>query len=68
MKYKPYFWSQLAHFLLEWEMFQTKVAEKIKAHILCSVTIFFLKNHAFYEIMLNNNVEPTGHKWQYGAC
>jgi len=25
-----HFWSYLAHFLLEWEMFQTKVVEKIK--------------------------------------
>ena len=33
-----YFWSYLAHFFLEWEMFQTKVVEKIKTHILCSVT------------------------------
>jgi hypothetical protein len=31
-------------------MFQTKVVEKIKTHILCSVT-FFLENRAFYEIM-----------------
>ena len=29
--------------ILEWEMFQTKVVEKIKTHILCSVT-FFLKS------------------------
>ena len=28
--------------LLEWEMFQTKVTEKIKAHILGSIT-FLLK-------------------------
>jgi len=26
---------------LEWEMFQTKVVEKIKTHILCSVTVFW---------------------------
>ena len=31
-------------------MFQTKVVEKIKTHILCSVTFFF-ENHAVYEIM-----------------
>ena len=30
----------LAKFSLEWEMFQTKVIEKIKTHILCSVTFF----------------------------
>jgi hypothetical protein len=27
-------------FFLEWEMFQTKVVEKIKTHILCSITFF----------------------------
>ena len=31
-------------------MFQTKVVEKIKTHILCSV-IFFSENRAVYEIM-----------------
>ena len=37
-----HFWSYLAQFFLEWEMFQTKVVQKIKTHILYSVT-FFLK-------------------------
>jgi len=31
-------------------MFQTKVVEKIKAHVLCSITFFDI--HAIYEIML----------------
>jgi len=30
-------------------MFQTKVVQKIKTHILCSVTFF--QKRAFYEIM-----------------
>jgi len=34
------FWSYLTHFFLEWEMFKTKVVEKIKTHILCSVFFF----------------------------
>jgi hypothetical protein len=34
------FLSDLAQFFLEWEMFQTKFVEKIKTHILCSVTFF----------------------------
>jgi hypothetical protein len=38
-------WSHLAQFFLEWEMFQTKVAEKIKTHIWCSV-FFFPENLA----------------------
>jgi len=35
-----HFLSYLAQFFLEWEMFQTKGVEKIKTHILCSVTFF----------------------------
>jgi hypothetical protein len=30
----------LAEFFLGWEMFQTKVVEKIKTHILSSITYF----------------------------
>ena len=37
MKTNLYFWY-VAHFFLEWEIFQTKVVEKIKTHILCSIT------------------------------
>jgi hypothetical protein len=35
-------------------MFQTKVVEKIKIHILCSVTVFFTENRPVYEIMWKN--------------
>jgi len=36
-------------------MFQTKVAQKIKTHILCSVTVFFHpENSAVYEILWEN--------------
>ena len=38
MKTDIHFWSYPAQFFLEWEMFQTKVVEKIKTHILYSVT------------------------------
>jgi hypothetical protein len=31
----------LAEFFLEWEMFQTKVVQQNKTHILCSVTILW---------------------------
>jgi hypothetical protein len=40
----PHLWQYLANFFLEWEMFQTKIVEEIKAHILCSVT--FSENSA----------------------
>ena len=32
-------------------MFQTKVVEKVKMHILYSATFFFVENRAIYEIM-----------------
>jgi hypothetical protein len=38
-------------------MFQTKVVEKIKTHILCSVTFFSSENSAVYEIMWKNIVD-----------
>jgi hypothetical protein len=37
-------------------MFQTEVVEKIKTHILCQITSFL--NHAIYEVMLKNMVDP----------
>jgi len=39
-----FFFIYLARFFLEWEMFQTEIVEKIKMHILCPVTFFFLSN------------------------
>jgi hypothetical protein len=44
MKTNIYFWLYFAHFFLEWEMSQTKVAEKIKTHILCKITFLFFEN------------------------
>ena len=38
-------------------MFQTKVVEKIKTHILCPIT-FFLENCVVWEIMWNYIVQP----------
>jgi len=40
MKTTIRFWSYLAQFVLEWEMFQTKVVERVKTHIICAVTCF----------------------------
>ena len=58
MKTNLHFRSYLAQFSLESEMFQAEVVEKIKTHILCSVT-FFLENRAvYYEIMWKNTVQP----------
>jgi len=46
-------------------MFQTRVVERSKTHILCSITFFL--NRAVYEMMQENVVEE-GHIWQYGTC
>jgi len=50
---------------LKRELFHTKVVEKIKTHILCSVT-FFLENSTIYEVMWKNTVEwgsPPMTRW-----
>jgi hypothetical protein len=44
MKNNIYFLIYLTKFFLEWEMFQTNVVEKIKTHILCSITFSFQKS------------------------
>jgi hypothetical protein len=41
-------WKYRAKFFLEWEMFRTKVVEKIKTHILCSIT-FFQKSYRLWD-------------------
>ena len=38
MKTSIHLWFHLSQLLLEWEMFQTKVVEKIKTRVLCSIT------------------------------
>ena len=50
-------WSSLSESLWEWKICQTKFVEKVKAHILYSVTFFFWKR-AVCEIMWKNTVKP----------
>ena len=47
MKTHRHLWQYLAHFFLEWEMFQTKGVEKIKTHIFCSIIFYFAKIVSF---------------------
>ena len=56
MKTNILFWSYLAEFFLEWEMFQTEIVEK-KHIFLCSVT--FSEDLAVCEVMWKN-VERAG--------
>jgi len=55
MKTNIHFLSYLARSFLERKMFQTKVLETIKTHILCLIPVFV--NRAVYEIMWTNNAE-----------
>ena len=40
MKTNTHFWSYLAQFFLDCEMFQTEILDKIKTHILSLITFF----------------------------
>jgi hypothetical protein len=53
MKTYVHLWY-VSEFFLEWEMFQTKVVQKIKTHILCSIT-FSRKSYRLWD-----NVENYG--------
>jgi hypothetical protein len=55
MKTNRHFWSYFAQFFLEWEIFQTKVVEETKTHILCHLTFF----RTYYQLwdMWKNIVE-----------
>jgi hypothetical protein len=56
MKIYVNLWKYFARFFLEWEIFQIKVVEKIKTHILCTTP--FLEYRVLYELMWKNIVEP----------
>jgi hypothetical protein len=45
LKTDIHFWSYLVQFFSEWEMFQTKVVDKIKTQIFCSLTYFRISYH-----------------------
>jgi len=44
VKTTVHFLSSLTQFFLEWEMFETEAVEKIKTHILFSITFLFFFN------------------------
>jgi hypothetical protein len=58
MKTNINFWSYLAKFFQEWEMFQNKSVEKINTNILRAsyLFIFFPENHSMDEKMWQNRV------------
>ena len=50
------FWSYLAQYFSEWELFQKKLVEKIKTHFLCAI-IFFQKSAVYDTYLLNYSME-----------
>jgi hypothetical protein len=55
MKTNIHFWSYLAQFFPEWEIFQKKFVEKIKTHILCPTTFSKIMPFVRY---CENTVQP----------
>jgi hypothetical protein len=51
MKTFSHVWQYVAKFFLEWELFYTKVTEKVKTHILWSIFFFFLKSCRLWDIV-----------------
>jgi flagellar motor switch protein FliG len=54
MKTDIHIWLYPAEIFSEWEMFQTKVVEKIKTHIFMFNNLFFFRKSCGYEIMWKN--------------
>jgi hypothetical protein len=55
-------WSYTAQFLLEWEMFQTKVLEKITTNILLTKKSFSQKHNNIFN---NVKIAANLHYWIY---
>ena len=53
MKTCAHFWSCLPQFFLEWKIFQTKLVENLKTHILCSI-IFFRKSCRLWDSFIHS--------------
>jgi len=64
MKPTIYFWSYLAQFFLECEMFLTKVLEEIKTHFVFNNFFFFWKS-CLFEIIWKIWWGGLGHRQQY---
>jgi len=64
-----YIYDSISLNLLEWEMFQTNVAEKIETHILCSIH-FLQKLCRLWDTMEKYGTarEATGDNIMYRIC
>ena len=68
MKSNAHFLSYLAQFFLEWDMFQTKVVDKIETHFMFNNFFFFRKSCLLWDDAGKILWNRTGHELQYGAC
>ena len=68
IKTNIHLWRFLAHFSVEWEMFQTKVVEQIKTHILCTITFLFLTIFRFMRKCGKILQNEAGHRWQHNMA
>ena len=63
-----HFWSYLAQFFSEWEMFQTKVVEKIKNTHFVFCNFFFFQKVVPFMIRRGKILQSgAAHRWQYGV-
>jgi hypothetical protein len=65
MKTNIHFRSYLTQFFLEWEMFQTKVGEKIKTHFMFNNFFFLILSFMIHVEKYCGAVQATN--WQHGA-
>ena len=70
MKTFSHLWQYvyLAQFFLEWEIFAIKVAEKIKTHILYSLSFLFSENLAMYEMCRKMWWSERDNRWHYNTA
>jgi len=60
MKNNINLWSFLVQFVLEWEMFETKVVKEVKTRILCSAFFFFFfRKSILFGLLRKTSVERT---------
>jgi hypothetical protein len=63
MKTYVYLWSNFAEFLLEREIFQKKVLEKIKIHTLCSINFLRISHRLRDNVKMYSRArQATGDK------
>ena len=67
MKTNVQFWSYLAQFFLELEIFRTEVVQKIETHILCSIGFFQINREVEEKNLENVWYSEKGHKWKCNA-